>query len=149
MNEIFITVILPALVGAIAGYAGALGKSALDMRAKVDEELRTTRAGAYKTLWLKTGLLPRWPRATDVSYEDLAKLSRDFREWYYNDGGIYLSHAARKVYGDTQTALIRAIEKGNTGNVIDEDYDALREQLSLLRTELTNDLLSRRRSFLI
>ncbi len=150
MEQTFTTILLPALLGGVGGYLAALLKSVLDMRAKVDEELRTARAGVYKPLWQRMELLPQWPRATNVTYKDLKDLSEAFRDWYFKEGGIYLSHTARKKYGDAQEAMTQAFQKNDLATVISgQDYDVVREKLSLLRTELTNDLLSRRRALLV
>jgi hypothetical protein len=146
--EELLTVIISALVGAVVSYLGAVVKNMLDMRTKIDENLRATRIQVYKVLWEKTGLLPQYPRATDVTYEKLDKLSHEFRDWYFTEGGMFLSAEARRAYGNAQEALVRVTNSGGTGKVSSEDYERVRIECHRLREELTNDLLSRRRTFL-
>jgi hypothetical protein len=152
MDDLFMKVIVPAIVGASAGFFSAAVKNALDARSKVDEQLRQTRITLYKVLWQKTKLLPQWPRATDVTYEDLVELSKECRDWYFNQGGIYLSAPARKAYGKMQEALTKATRDKGRGPIEKYDYDAVynavQEKCKDLRDELTKDLLSRRRAFL-
>ncbi|HYP40837.1 MAG TPA: hypothetical protein VEX13_10800 [Chloroflexia bacterium] len=153
MDELFITVIVPAIVGALAGFVSAAAKNALDARSKIDEQLRQTRITLYKVLWQKTKLLPKWPRATNVTYEDLAQLSEELRDWYFDNGGIYLSTAARRAYGNVQDALAevtRDITRDKAVKPLDsKEYNAVQVECSKLRTELTKDLLSRRRTFVV
>ena len=79
-----INFVLSALVGASVAAVGALIQSALSQRVKVDESLRSARLEVYKVLWKKTELLPRWPKADDVTYQKLHDLCADLRHWYFN-----------------------------------------------------------------
>lgn len=60
-----------------------------------------------------------------------------------------MSTEARKVYGDLQETLNQVSEKHRSGTISEEHYEMVRENCSKLRTELTKDLLSRRRAFLV
>lgn len=145
------TIIVSALVGAVVAAAGAAIQNALTLRAKIDESLRLARLEVYKLLWKKTELLPKWPRANDVTYDKLGNLSKEFRDWYFGTGGIYLSKRARKAYEAVQTGLCQLVE-ANSANAVENisgtEYDLIRDYCSALRTELTRDLQSRKRSFL-
>jgi hypothetical protein len=145
------TVIVSALVGGAVSAIGALIQSALSARAKIDESLRSDRVAAYKMLWKKTSLLPLWPRATDVTYEQLSCFSADLRDWYFNDGGWLFSTEARQEYEALQTLLREIIKTSGTapGQIRPEHYDAIRSRCSALRTELTNDLQSRKRAMFV
>lgn len=147
MDDLFLTVIVPAIVGALVSYIGALTKNALDARVKIDESLRSTRLELYKVLWQETGLLPRWPRAAGVTYEQLSEMSKRFRDWYFNVGGIYLSMQARRAYGKLQETIALVVVAAKTDTLSDTDYDAVQKKCSDFRTELTRDLQSRRRAF--
>ncbi len=139
------TVVISALVGAVVSYVLAVIQHILEVQTKVDERLRQNRFTVYKVLWEKTGLLPQWPRSTIVTYEKLTGLSEDMRDWYFTQGGIYLSAQARKSYGDAQEAIQMVLQKEQTSETIPElQYDDLRSTLHKLRTQLTQDLLSRR-----
>ena len=76
------TVIISSFVGAAVSYIGAVVKSALDFRSKVDESLIKTRTDIYKNLWKMTALLPKWPREENVTYEQVENLRKN------SDNGI-------------------------------------------------------------
>src|ERR1700674_417918 len=134
----------PAIVGAVVSFVVAILSNALSYRAKVDEGLRDTRLALYRVLWKKTELLPKWPRRTDVTYENLRDLSEELRDWYFGDGGIFLSRTARKSYGKLQDTIDGILTQPAKGEITDPDYDKVRFRLSKLRSQLTDDLLSRR-----
>lgn len=146
--ESILTIIVSSLIGGIVAYAGAVINSSLATRAQIDQNLRDSRTNVYKDLWRRTGLLPQWPKSQDVTYAKLTDFSRDLRHWYFNDGGIYLSTEARETYGKVQETVSTVLQDANQGKVTDEHYEQIREVCSQLRTELTHDLLSRRRTFL-
>lgn len=141
------TIIISALVGAIVSFIGAVIKNALDLRSKINESLRDSRISVYKVLWKRTELLPEWPRATDVTYEKLSEFGQCLRDWYFGEGGIYLSKQARETYGDLQEKLARVVKQNISGKVSDMDYELIRGLCHDLRDELTSDLVSRRRGF--
>jgi hypothetical protein len=136
--------VTPAVVGAVVSFVVAILSNALSYRAKVDEGLRDTRLALYRVLWKKTELLPKWPRRTDVTYEKLCDLSEELRNWYFGDGGIFLSRAARKSYGKLQDTIGGILTQQSKGEITDPDYDKVRLRCSDLRSQLTDDLLSRR-----
>ena len=121
-----------------------LQKSASAFTSEIDIDLRTKRIGVYSLLWEKTGLLPMWPRNTGLEYEHLDKLTREFRDWYFAQGGMYLSETARDAYFEVQKNMTSILESNPKGHVSDEHYTGIRQRCSALRTELTNDILTRR-----
>lgn len=124
--------------------AEELHRSTLALSASVDTDLRTRRIEAYTDLWKLTGALPQWPRNRELTYEDLRALTGEFRLWYFGVGGMYLSVKARAAYGQVQEALAGILAAAGDGAVTDAHYDAVRGECSRMRTELTQDLLSRR-----
>jgi hypothetical protein len=164
-GELVRTVVLSAGGAAtvVAGLAGWLGKVWSDrilqdhksladrllqgqkLTGDIDSDLRKRRIDAYAPLWKATGLLPQWPRATGVTYDDAQALSRQLRTWYYEVGGIYLSFSTHHgAYSPLQDALKELGKAGKSGVLTDADYDALRKLCSRLRTSLANDIESRR-----
>jgi hypothetical protein len=121
-----------------------LHKNTIAMTMTIDTDLRGRRITVYSELWKKTGDLPKWPRNQELTYQDLHNLSTELRKWYFETGGMYLSEGARVAYGEVQKSLTSVLAKGQDGKVIDSDYDTIRGKCSTLRTELTDDLLSRR-----
>ena len=156
MNEgTLVFALVTTLVSAIVAYLTARYQSAIAAQNKLDETLRDTRLKVYKSLWKTSGLLPRWPRAATVTYQALDGLSQTMQKWYFNTGGIYLSKAARKAYGDVQEAITNVLENHLKQDKIEEpaekviataDYTRIMDKFHHLRDRLTEDLSSRRDS---
>jgi hypothetical protein len=140
-------VIISAGVGALVSSVGILTKNALDLRTKIDESLRENRIRVYKELWVKTRLLSLHPESPDVTYEKVRELSSCLREWYFEEGGMYLSHQARDSYYAVQKAIGSVIAHHETGKVSPRHYKLLSGKCSDFREELAKDLVSRRRGF--
>jgi hypothetical protein len=69
-------------------------------------------------------------------------------------GGMYLSAPARKAYGALQEQIVNVVARERDGESGDrplspQDYQAIQNRASRLRTEMTTDLLSRRRTFMV
>jgi hypothetical protein len=146
MNEVAV-IVVSAMVGAIVSYLG----SYWERRAKVDEGLRAARIPPYKTLWAATGRLPMWPRRDDVTYGELHDMSMDLRAWYFaQEGGMFLSSAAREAYEVVQVTIADLLASKTTDGADDavritpDEYSTLQKACSALRSQLTRDLLSRR-----
>ena len=144
-----------AAAGAMAAWLGSVWKERIarieSASIQIDLDLRLRRIDAYKPLWELTALLPRWPRNTDVTYEQLLELTEAFRKWYFAGGGMYLSQTAHKQgYYPLQQELERVLGQRKTGKVSHEspdDYGTIRERCSILRSHLAADVASRRESF--
>jgi len=144
-----VVAVVTALLTALGAYLLAYRQAALELSNKIDEVTATQRLEAYKLLWALTGTLPVYPPpAKHITYDDLRKLNEKFRYWYFHIGGIYLTEEARDAYFDTQELVMKlSLEK--TGNLVpcalkaDCDYEIVRAQMSVLRTQLTEDLRSR------
>lgn len=153
--------------------ADAAWRRAAELSTGIDVGLRTARETVYAELWCLTGKFPKWPRARDITYADLLGHSKTMQRWYFESGGIYLSSEARKAYGRVQVAIASvlsdkvemALHKDESGEdnysskgldaidrfvkdgnsvIEDSEYTKVMRRSSSLRTELTNDLLSRR-----
>src|SRR5882757_5711146 len=98
MSTHILLVIVTSVLGLITAAILALINSWVSTRAGVDENLRTQRLQCYPALWNATAAVPRWPRA-EVTRGSLEKFHATLRSWYYTDGGLFLSEAARTRYG--------------------------------------------------
>ncbi|HET9963068.1 MAG TPA: toll/interleukin-1 receptor domain-containing protein [Nitrospiraceae bacterium] len=108
------------------------------------DDLQRERIATYRGLWNLTKLLPKWPRATSVTYDDLHKLSVSLRDWYFNDGGgMFLSRTAHTSYAALQDSLTAIRLERPSGSVTNEHYDAIRELCSALRSTLARDVGAR------
>ena len=112
----------------------------------IDTDLREKRLAVYKELWRKMGILSRWPKNEGLTYGALQQLCNEFKDWYFNEGGIFLSADARTAYGKLQDRLVQVFEKNAEDKVESTDYEDIRQQCADLRSEITRDLLSRKRA---
>lgn len=142
----------------IAGLSAWLGKvwasriadahmQALKFAATIDLDLRKRRIEVYKRVWKETGLLPKWPEAEGVSYEKLWRLSEWLRDWYFDEGGMYLSRTTHNNgFAPLQDAIADLRKQNHTGEITPEHYKLIRSKCSALRTAMALDIESRRES---
>jgi len=110
----------------------------------VSDQLLSARVATYRRLWQLTGLLPKWPRAKDVTYKDFLEFSKSLRDWYFNDGGgMFLSGAAYTSYAALQDTLTAIQTEQPSGNIAENHYKIVRELCSALRHSLAHDIGSR------
>jgi hypothetical protein len=122
-------------------------KKMLELKSEIDLDLRNRREKPYRELWNKTRLLPKWPRSDDVTYEKLDSFRKELRDWYFDGGGIYLSSDSMDAYKhlqDTISDVLKVEESRTTQTIRPKEYDDIRERCSELRSQMTNDLVSRR-----
>jgi hypothetical protein len=158
MNDI-VTSILTSIggtavvVGSVAAWIGKLYAdrasarltATLRLSATIDLDLRNHRLTAYKSLWLETSLLPKRPRASDVTYEALRNFRDRLRQWYFETGGIFLSTSAQKLgFVPLQDVLCAALQDAPDGPISDELYNRVQEHCSRLRSLLASDIQSRK-----
>ena len=157
----FISALLASLggglvaAGALATWLGSVWKERIARTEaaliQVDIDLRLRRIKVYKPLWELTALLPRWPRDPEVTYAQLLGFTEALRQWYFAGGGMYLSRTTHKNgYYPLQEELERVLVQKKTGVLSHEspdDYGAIRDRCSTLRTHLAADIASRRDSF--
>ena len=139
------TILVSALVGGTVSYVGALIKNRLDLHRAIDDDLSEKRDTVYSRPWRETGVLPRRPRLTRVTYSQLTDLEVSLGRWYYEEGGLYLSEGAREAYSAMMDTLENVRHRGGENDhVNDDDYEEARQACSTFRSWLTQDLLSRR-----
>lgn len=156
-------VFLAEAQGAISRLQVAQSKL-VELGGIIDLNLHRHRVRLYPELWELTGILPGWPRALDVTYEEMLKVSEAMKDWYFRKGGMYLSRESRDVYVNLQKqihARLRRVVAGgeaivpqafeylSAGKAFDKpvstkDYTEVYQFCSILRTQLTVDLQSRR-----
>ena len=114
-----------AIITSIGAFIGALISHLLTQRRSLDLAMYKHRGEAYKGLWEKTFLLPRWPQRAGVTYAQLRTLSEELRHWYYFVGGVYLSDSARNAYSDLQEALNDPARKPSSDALSAPNYTLL------------------------
>ena len=145
MTEV-VTIVVSSATGALGAYLGALWGSRQQARRTIDERIHDSRMRLYKDIWKKTGIMPRRPKTTTITYGRIAQLGVELQGWYYEEAGMYLSHESRPKYSDLQDAIEAVRQHNNEDKPLsDSDYELIRSAASDFRATLTKDLLSRNR----
>lgn len=130
------------MLGALTGILTTSWKARKDIETAADIDLRKHRIDVYRDLWkrLETLAFFAGPR---VTYEDVGALARSAREWYFQQGGLFLSERTRDPYSDVQLALhgILLQERSDDLLAVGEDsVRVLRELASRLRATMTEEV---------
>jgi hypothetical protein len=168
MSDQLAAALIGLVAGALSGFLAAAVTNQFERRRVIDDAVRDVRRRRYAELWRATSLFPKWPRAT-VTTAEVVELSVTFRNWYFGSGsdgpaelsrgeedadpgGMYLSQDAQLAYTAVQDSLGGIVNQSSQDDERElsvAEYDRVREACSALRTELTDDLLSRKRAFLV
>jgi hypothetical protein len=141
-----LTLIGGAVVSGALTYVGTKRKLSLDY----DADLRERRINAYQDLWKRLEPLSKYVPPT-FSHAVVNDLAESMRTWYFRDGGLFLSTAARNDYFALQDILKRITTDGwgwatpGKEKLTTEAREILRTYGSRLRTGLTLDVGTRSR----
>lgn len=141
-----IVAVMTGLITAYFTYRKAREDAEIRLLSMIDEGTAKERLEAYKTLWKKMKLLPQYPPTPNVTYEAVKTLNEEFRDWYFCEGGIYLTAESKDLYMEAQKVLYDLWKEHRESLAVQikgEEYDAAREKLSDLRDQLAEDLRSR------
>ena len=147
MDEKTIIGIAGALLGAVTTYLVAVFKLRRELEYKYDTDLRDKRIPQYLELWKLLVDLAKYARPKQLTFDDLYKLTASLRQWYFEQGGLFLSEKSRDTYFALQDAIKKVLDaKGQPGaaTVDEETYEDLRKSGSNLRTALTRDVGTRK-----
>jgi hypothetical protein len=147
LNTLFIGTIL----GGLFKYLFDTFKARFDYQNQALNALLKERWDEYQKLWAISGELPKWPRNRQLTISQLHDLSTRMKEWYFGKGGMMLSQESRRQYEFVQDGLMLACQKEADPQkpVTEADYEQIRLYFSGLRSELTRDLMSRKRQILL
>lgn len=143
--KIIYTELITFLLG---GVIGVLFKYWYDYKSMVYKTLWEKRYESYKRMFCLSGILPLYPEKSKVTYEELLKVSESMRDWYFNEGaGLILSNKCRDFYFDLQKKIQGSVKirKDDLTQLVIDEYEDIQKMFSNLRTEMTNDLMSRSR----
>jgi hypothetical protein len=142
----FITLIISTIIG---GYFNMYQQ----YRGKVSEKIWDERYKVYPILWDLSKFVPKFPPIKGITYTKLNTLSESLREWYFvYKGGVLLSDNSKEAYINLQYEINKIINVAkNKDDEISMDgchseYYLIQGYFSKLRTELTIDLMSRKRN---
>lgn len=147
--------ILIAIVSAVISYVSAVvtyfatrSKLRLDMTGEYDRALHEKRLELYKQLWPKTEPLGKYASSDSFTYKTVAAVSLDMHDWYFKEGGLFLSKESRTPYFLLKDAIQRVIEDRQLADKPDQPIpDAARRAIvdaaGRLRTSLADDIRTR------
>lgn len=147
-----ITALASAAISSVLTYFSTRSKIRLDMTVEYDKSLRDKRLELYKELWPKTKPLARFS-AQPLTYNIVKTLSAEMSDWYFREGGIYLSKRSRKPYFHLKRQLQRVIGDQTLAGHPDteikgESSEKIQDAASRLRTSLADDIRTRRAPWL-
>jgi hypothetical protein len=148
MDTTVLASVISGLAGVVASYVGIQWKIKKDLEAKFDASLRALRLQAYPPLWGLVKPLALFGRDGYPGINDLVTLSKSLRDWYFDQGGLYLSETSRNAYFGLQRSLGVLAASDNwsnesLNNLDPETFEHLRLIASRLRTMLTLDVGTR------
>ncbi len=135
--------LLTAVVTAVLAVVGTYFTTRRALEATFDTSLRDLRLDAYKTLWQDLQPLAKYDRPQALTREQARELAGALRTWYFETGGLFLSHRTRQDY----FALLDGLETATATEkkrLREGDDEFLRVLGSRLRTGLTADVGTRR-----
>ena len=149
-----ITGFASGIISSVLTYFGTRSKVRLDMTVEYDKALHNKRLELYKQLWPTTKPLGRYVPHFSLTYNKVRKVATEMHEWYFNEGGIYLSKQSRKPYFDLKTQMLRVIDNERLEATPDariedkETCNAILDAATNLRTSLADDIRARRAPWL-
>lgn len=135
--------LLTAVVAAVLAATGTYFTTRRNLEATFDSSLRELRLGAYKALWQNLEPLAKYERPQALTRDDARLLAGTLRTWYFETGGIFLSHRTRQDYFALLDGLETATATGKK-RLREGDDEFLRVLGSRLRTGMTADVGTRR-----
>lgn len=156
MNETLLSLLAGLISGtitAVVTYFATFAKARLDLSIEYDKELRQKRLDAYRDLWKRLKPLARYSPEQPLTRQIVKATSESMRDWYFDVGGIYLSRESREPYFALKEALQGVIDspefrKEQDQVLSDPTLQPLLERGKTLREALSNDIGTRRQSFL-
>lgn len=148
-----ITGLVSGVISSALTYFGTRSKIRLDMRVEYDKNLHDKRLALYKQLWPKTKPLARFTPDFVLTYDTIKPVAEQTRDWYFDEGGIYLSKRSRKPYFHLKSLIQEVMDDKNLAKEPTKALDTPRADAILaaahdLRTSLADDIRTRRAPWL-
>jgi hypothetical protein len=148
LNKDAIEKIIIVFFTAVVTYFSTRSKLRTELTAKYDKELRDRRLKLYEELWPKTEPLGMYASSESFTYKTIAAVSSDLHDWYFKEGGLFLSNKSRTPYFSLKDAIQRVIEDGQPANkpdqpIPDEARQAIVSAAHRLRASLADDIRTR------
>jgi hypothetical protein len=144
--ETALTVVGSVAVAFITAWITTVVKLRREHELDIDKELRDARINAYKKPWSDLKDLSKH-RSEAPSFEELNRLVATLTDWYYTEGGLYLTQYSQPAF----VACVEGIRDvsrtkrgaGTNERISEGTRDLLYDLGSAFRTQMTLDLGSR------
>lgn len=148
-----VTGLASGVISSLLTYFSTRSKIRLDITVEYDKNLHDKRLELYKELWPKTEPLARYAPHVVLTFNIVKKVAEQTREWYFREGGIYLSKRSRKPYFLLKEQMQLVIDDERLEGRPDDPIgakarDAILKAASRLRTSLADDIRTRRAPWL-
>jgi hypothetical protein len=131
------------IVGGLISWLTTNARLRRELELLYDRDLHDKRVAAYKELWRRTKPVPRQRLAGEVTGSTMREVREDWHDWYYSDGGIYMSEAVRTRYFDAVQALEDAADVAESRELSPDEYERVYAPVKALRDSLTGDIGAR------
>ena len=148
------TGLVSGMISSTLTYFSTRSRIRLDMTVEYDKALHAKRLELYKELWPKTKRLSRFDWHFALTYNLVKSVAADTREWYFGEGGIYLSRHSREPYFHLKELLQKVLDNHKLEAAPDapiEDKEMCQAIVTAahdLRTSLADDIGARRAPWL-
>lgn len=143
-----ITGFVSGILSSVVTYFSTRSKIRLDLAVEYDKDLRQKRLELYRELWPKTKPLAEFSAEAPITFEVIKAVSGEMRDWYFAEGGIYLSKRSRRPYFNLKSLMQEILDDNSLqqdhakpihGTQLKKILVAARE----LRTSLSDDIRAR------
>ena len=149
-----ITGLASGVISSVLTYFATRSKIRLDLTVEYDKALHDKRLVLYREFWPITKPLGRFVPHFSLTYNNVKNVVTDMHEWYFKEGGIYLSKSSRKPYFHLKQQMLRVIDNERLEATPDARIDdkelckAILDAATSLRTSLADDIRTRRSPWL-
>lgn len=101
------------------------------------------RLAAYEALWAKTKQVPRSRLLGEVTGRSMIAVREDWHDWYYSEGGIFMSEATRDCHFAAATELEKVGRERGESELTEDHYRPVYDSVKALRDEMVDELRAR------
>jgi hypothetical protein len=138
---------LRLLTGVVTTYVAAILKFRKDLEARYDRELHEARIRAHTEFWKRQEPLTPHAPPKPLTRQTLFDLLVSLRQWYYEEGGIYMSDKSRPACIDLKNDIWDILKDLQEDTEVSAEVrKRLQDKASCLRAHLAADMGSRKSS---
>jgi hypothetical protein len=147
-----LTGVVSGAITAVVTYFATYAKARLEVTLEYAKELHDARLSQYKELWKLLKPLAPYSPEQPLTPKIVKTTSESMRDWYFDQGGIYLSRESRGPYFALKEAMQHIIDdpelqKENDAPLHPRQVKPLLEWGRTLRKVLSDDIGTRRQPF--